>query len=149
MKPRTILSLCFALIALSGYTQAKLIFTYDAAGNQTVRQYCPDGDCSQNASKATAELAADSEETLELTAPNFLIYPNPATSSITLSWDAQLDVQLEKAYLLDLTSRKREMSFQQNGQGATVDVRRLPSGVYLLRFELGDGSAITRKIIKH
>jgi len=72
------------------------------------------------------------------------IYPNPATDIIQIT---TLDQSvLSSVSLYDCTGREVA---QQNGSGksASLSLRGLSPGVYLLRLDIDDGTSVTRKVV--
>jgi len=72
------------------------------------------------------------------------IYPNPATDLIQIT---TLDQSvLSSVSLYDCTGRQ---ILQQTGSGksASLSLRGLSPGVYLLRLDIDDGTSVTRKVV--
>jgi hypothetical protein len=65
------------------------------------------------------------------TAGNFNLYPNPATSTITLNWNTSVD--LKAIAILDISGKmifSKNISSQGNVQ---IDIGQLPAGIYMLQ----------------
>ncbi len=85
-----------------------------------------------------------------LAAEGLLLFPNPATDRLTISWPAP-GTEDWTIRLTDPLGRQISR-LQVPATGAPLatglDVSRLPAGLYFLRFELADGTGFTRRFIK-
>jgi hypothetical protein len=72
------------------------------------------------------------------------IYPNPATSDLTVSVPAK---QIATMQLTDVAGRLVTESNHINASRKTMDVSGMNSGLYLLTLKLTDGSTATRRIL--
>jgi hypothetical protein len=134
-----------------------LIFSYDAAGNQSQRFYCDDGlSCTvptpptqNNRSTILAESDVilsnlENETSLEKT---ISVFPNPTESSITISLEESISNKGE-LYVYDiLGSTVLNIPLQIKERSFNVDMSNLTSGVYFVHLHI-DGSSVTKKIIK-
>ena len=76
-------------------------------------------------------------------AMGFRLYPNPATTSVTLEWhDAAARVEV-----ISLNGQV-VMSQQPNGSRATLDIATLPSGTYFVRLVGASGTAVHKLAVK-
>ena len=71
-----------------------------------------------------------------------LVYPNPASSAVTLTCDYQI-LQVE---IIDATG-KTMLQIQPNALQQTIDVQNIPAGLYLIKGRTGNGSFV-KKLIK-
>lgn len=69
------------------------------------------------------------------------MYPNPAKGKVTLSWDANLDVQKVVVYTLN-GQQVRAMEVN----GSELEIANLPAGAYLVRVETAGASKTLRLI---
>lgn len=77
----------------------------------------------------------------ELNNSNSIVYPNPFKDKVSI--DSQQDISA--IWLRDLSGKL--LLFKENGQEITTE--NLPSGVYLISFQLNDGKVETQRIIKN
>ena len=73
------------------------------------------------------------------------VYPNPATSSVTIELDREGDGSPLSCRLFDLSGRMLR-DFQVTENKFDVDIDNLPSGIYLLHLQSMDGSV--RQVVK-
>ena len=73
----------------------------------------------------------------------YCFYPNPARDHIRFQYSP--DVQPKQIELHDLQGRQVHT---QNGNFESIDLSRLPAGVYTLRVTMEDGSVYSDKIVK-
>ena len=145
-------------------TGTKLIFSYDAAGNQVQSFYCAETSCSssknrrqeiQKKRKATtiaiAENESDIYEEAILNSPSFekelYIYPNPAFDWVTLRMEPVLLNHIQSMKLFDANSVLIK-NIDPKEQTVQLDISTMPVGIYFIHIHLNDGESITKKIIK-
>jgi hypothetical protein len=132
-------------------SQNKVLFTYDSAGNQIVRQLCIN--CltgKQDLSKE--EIIALQEEEKEKFSPeeSFSFYPNPVQEELYLFWtptttDTPNSIQVHSVngqLLYTTTSILNNTSYQ------VIPFSNYPTGVYLVNINYPSKSAKFIKIIK-
>ena len=78
---------------------------------------------------------------------NLLIYPNPASNSVTIDVGAMSYDELVNAQITvyDLMGRKN-MQVQLNAQLTTIDLSSLSKGTYLIQVSNGS-SVVTKKLL--
>ncbi len=74
---------------------------------------------------------------------DFIVYPNPTTSTITL----KTETPLRQAWLTDLTGRKL-MPLQPIGAQWQADLSQLPSGMYLIDVLTQEGRRGVKKVVR-
>lgn len=74
---------------------------------------------------------------------NINIYPNPTDGLLTIDGLIDSDIRL-----LMVDALGREVSFRQSKQQSTIDISDLPSGIYVLRVILNDGSFKVHRVLK-
>lgn len=157
---RTLLLSVAFLWSLKSFTQSKLIFTYDSAGNQIQYKYCEDGNCQSNKSDSSEK---EKEEPLEKeqlqddvtlansdlvnSELNLILYPNPTYGIVNIEWEANKNRSLSKIFLLNVTGGILKTANQQ-ANTATLEFEQYPVGVYFVKFLFSDNTTITKKIIK-
>ncbi len=132
--------LCFlflGLLPLAGISQTKLSFSYDAAGNQVLRDLL----C-VNCRKAAPPTTVEADEI-------FLAAPNPVTHKLRVQWVSNKDNPLMELILYTSDGRLllRRKIDAPSGQ-IDLDFSKYATGMYVLRSVNKDGSASTTKIIR-
>lgn len=135
--------------------QSKLVFSYDAVGNQIERKYCPTGNCASGAKQLAPDVTTESavlNEDDQLTdfANRLRIYPNPTQGNLRIEWD-YADTEFIKSIQVSdgaggiffIVNRKATENF------ALVDLTNHASGLYLVEFILNDARRVIKKIIKN
>ena len=74
----------------------------------------------------------------------FTLYPNPATSTITIQYNKP--IQNTTASIYDITSRLMG-SYLLTGSSTTISVQNLPPGIYQLRVVDGEHNVVTKKVV--
>lgn len=135
--------------------QSKLIFSYDASGNQNQRYYCTSTNCTPPPPPPIAPLEEETtqlkptEETIQRGTSIFTIYPNPTDGYITVSVDSE-HKGLNMIQVYDVTGRLiMNKKVEVNTQSTLLDIKKYPAGIYLMRFVHGNGHIVSKKIIKH
>ena len=135
------------MASIGTYAQ-DVVYTYDAAGNRTARQYIVSTNLVEDAeviaSIRSQVIQEDAESPIMLDPSLVQIYPNPASDFI------QVDLRQEgtdsKLYLFDMTGRSLDIQIMSGSTGR-MDMSRYQQGSYILMIQTGT-STITRKIIK-
>ena len=84
-----------------------------------------------------------------LQASQVALYPNPAHQSATLLLPAVVDAHTATAVLLDALGRtlwQRTLPIGPTGSSTVLDLRALPTGVYLLRLQAGASAPVTKRL---
>jgi len=131
----------FFIIVLSSslcFSQKKLVFEYDAAGNQTLRNLVNVG----TSSVVDMTTVLSDEPTLQ-------IYPNPVSTDLNISWDkagsdyvTQIEIHAYNTFGVE------NVKFLAVGNRIVLDMSQRPAGVYYLKIHLKEGKIINRSIIK-
>ena len=142
----------------------KLIFSYDAAGNQIQSFYCADTSCSsskkqrkenQKKEKVSPLVIAEDdpeiyeEDNLNVTSleGELYIYPNPVSDWVTLKIEGSLFNDIHSMKLFDVNSVLIK-DIHPNEHITQLDVSNIPVGIYFIHIHLEGGESITKKIIK-
>ena len=119
-----------------GYSQTKLTFSYDAAGNQTQRCYGCSG--------------AKSDSDLENLENNISLVPNPTSGRLTLLLKGEAAQQVKNVTVYSTLGREvQKLTLDEFSAETQLNVSKQPTGMYLVQIGLNDGSLITKRIIKH
>lgn len=76
---------------------------------------------------------------------NFSIYPNPASEILNISIAKELDLTNAKISLVDISGRII-LNQSINSTETTINIKHLPSGVYVLKLRLEDEISTFKKI---
>ena len=108
MKTR-IVTVLISMITCLGFSQSKIVFTYDSAGNQVTRNFCKDGDCGTAAREEVAEVAKAAEEVEEKEQlenndfdKSIAVFPNPTKGQLTISWNSEYSNAIREIVLIDV-----------------------------------------------
>src|SRR5690606_16475798 len=160
---RSVFYLCLLLIASSFSREVraqKLVFEYDAAGNQTSREWvCIN--CSTSQMMAEASVIADtiekaSMDPLSEDIPNpfdeirvVSVYPNPVSETLHVRWSSDLNIPIKAIYLNPTTGtlllHTQIAPFQET---MTIPFNSYPPGSYWLNAIFTDGRRESITIIK-
>lgn len=122
--------------------QSKLVFTYDAQGNQLERKYCPSGDCDRGSKNLSDEV-----ETL---ASSIIVHPNPTRGRLQLEWNEKVAESLQKILVTDgIGANVLAFPVTKETLTTTVDLTRYASGMYLVQFVFSENKLVVKKIIKN
>jgi Secretion system C-terminal sorting domain len=144
------LILLLALISANLTAQNKIHFSYDEAGNQTVREWCPSCDA-KKAKTPLKEIAELKEEDLQKFFPKDAIsyYPNPVKEELYLKWDLTENNKVTSIQVYALSGQLvTSINKLENKNNEVMTFQNYPLGVYsvILVYANGDEKAI--KIIK-
>jgi hypothetical protein len=76
--------------------------------------------------------------------PILTLYPNPATSTITIQYNSP--TQNTTASIFDITGRLMG-SYQLTGSSTTISIQNLPPSIYQCRIMDGEGNVVTKKMV--
>ncbi len=139
--------------SLISQAQDKIIFDYDAAGNQINRELCLSINCNKPEYKTTApkEIDALKDEDLQKFFPEDAIsyYPNPVKEELYLKWELAANKSISSVSLFDLNGREMHQ-FNRLEKVNTLNIPFLsyPTGTYLVVLNYNDGEQKTIKIVK-
>jgi hypothetical protein len=117
-----------------------IVYTYDAAGNRTKREYVCNNGLVEGDQPATESAKISMEDILKVD----VLYPNPTTGIFSV----RLFKTLNKAVVTisDVTGRIL-LNRTESGNILTYDLSRYPSGEYLITIKQ-DQQSTTMKVIK-
>ncbi|NQY05422.1 MAG: T9SS type A sorting domain-containing protein [Flavobacteriaceae bacterium] len=143
-------------------SDSKLLFSYDAAGNQTQRFYCENAGCTVPPPPAfapdnTKELVEKSPEIVEepdaltsedtLIEEGIVIYPNPTNGIVNLDFG---NSELSHEITVYNSNGAVLYTFPNSSENSTsFDLTQQASGIYLVHIHLSDGKVINKQIIKN
>ncbi|KUJ59289.1 hypothetical protein AR687_23975 [Flavobacteriaceae bacterium CRH] len=139
----------FLLFCFIANAQAKLTFSYDAAGNQISRILCIN--CVSKSVKEVKEIEAiTQDDLLQFSGKDFIsYYPNPVREELYLQWQLINENYVTAIHLYSITGQVLR-TYQQNQQDTslTIPFQDYPSGVYIVLMSYKDGGEKSIKIIK-
>ena len=141
------------LMLLSGAAAnaQKITFTYDAAGNQITRTWCPDcqlrstGDNPKGVEDITAE-------DLKKFNPEDIVsyYPNPVQEQLYLKWELTEGKRMSEINLYNINGQLiKSVRNLQNTEHYLLPFQTLPEGIYTLNLIYSNGKEETITIIKN
>lgn len=149
---KVILSFFIVLSCFAANAQTKLTFSYDAAGNQILRELCLSG-CSPTAksAKAVKEIEALTEDDLLKFSPQDVIsyYPNPVKEELYLQWQLTNDNHVTSIMVYSVTGQMLQMyHVNERTDSLNIPFQSYSTGVYLVLLSYKDGGEKSIKIIK-
>lgn len=149
MKKYYALLILFCCTLVMAQNPDKIIFTYDDAGNQTIRELCI------NCTNANARYISNPKDLhksdLVLSEVSNLIsyYPNPVREELYLSWELANNNAVASIQIYDLNSRLlRTFQGLETQNIETIPFINYPAGNYLVMLVYSNGEQKTIKIVK-
>lgn len=143
-----LLFILFLVFGLS-YSQKRILFSYDDAGNQTRRYICL-GNC---AAKNTTDSDYKNKETVmpdDMTVENDIkFYPNPVREELYLQWEIINENEVISIELYSMTGQSlMQNNLLTNLKTSTINFAGYPSGYYNIFFIYKNGDKKNLKIVK-
>lgn len=143
---------------LFSQAQDKIIFEYDAAGNQTKRELCLSINCTKvgktkvpQESLAPKEITALKEEDLQKFSPEDVIsyYPNPVKEELYLKWELVADRAVSGILLYGINGQVvKTYDHLEKSNNLNIPFFNYPTGTYLVVLLYSGGEQKTIKIVK-
>ncbi|WP_410221844.1 T9SS type A sorting domain-containing protein [Pedobacter sp.] len=150
-----ILSLLFflATIGFKGFAQ-QLSFTYDAAGNQTQRQWicinCRPGTSQSNTEPLVMEIKNHDSDKQQLKMTKIIASPNPFKEVLNLSWQSNEKIYVKEISIYTVTGVKtHDLKPTPAQQELAVPFSHMPVGTYIVYIVLSNQKRETFKVIKN
>lgn len=151
MKNILLLLITFFMSSLT-FSQTKLVFTYDAAGNQIERKF-ETTSAKQIKEIVEEEVIAEElqeEDIIEQIANAITIYPNPTKGNLRLEWEANYSDSIKEITVTDSGALQTFQVPLEKGQNyVDVNLTNYASGMYIIHFVLDDTQIVVKKIIKN
>ncbi len=147
---KTLFYLIAFLLGFIGQAQTVLEYTYDQAGNQTVRKQKTSTDTPIEVFQTETDsklLESLSEEKIN---NKFKVSPNPTSGFAELSWDPDISESITKIELVSLVSSERtNVSFSRKNT-VGINLSRKATGLYVVLFHLDNEKVpvVQKKIVK-
>ena len=121
---------------------AKIVFEYDAAGNQTNISYNTKTSSDINQNKDNLTALSGKRASLE-------IYPNPASQRVTIDNDFSEENKIVAIRLIATVTRvAKKLEFVNLENTVHIDISQFPTGVYILEIRMMDGAVLNHELIK-
>ena len=138
--------------------QYEIRFTYDSAGNQTLRdRVCINCGSSKQATDSIPVVEAvleedilkeDALEDAEIKESMLAAYPNPVTHILTVEWIAS-ENEVKQIVLLSIVNQQLVDRSVRPGQSKMeLDFANYPPGIYIVLVVYGDNSRKSFQVIK-
>lgn len=153
MKNILLLLITFFMSSLT-FSQTKLVFTYDAAGNQTERKFETTRASKQLSTNVEEEAVAITEfqedDILEQIANAITIYPNPTKGNLRLEWEDTYSDSIKAITVTDSGAQNTfQVPLQKEQNYVDVNLTNYALGMYIIHFILDDTQIVVKKIIKN
>lgn len=131
--------------------QDRITFSYDLAGNQTVRSLCINCQTAKPSNKIKEAEALVEDDFLKFSPEDsFSYYPNPVKEELYLSWQTKNDNTLNTIKIYNINGQilenidiSKSKKYSQN-----ISFALYPAGIYLASITYRNGDQKTIKIIK-
>ena len=146
-----ILLLFLGFSLMSNAQPNKIIFDYDNAGNQTIRELCLTCTKANYKTKAPKEITALQEEDLKKFSTEDVIsyYPNPVKEELFLKWELVTNKTVTSIQLYDLNGRVlQNYGNLDKSNNLNIPFFNYPTGTYLVIMMYSDGEQKSIKIVK-
>jgi hypothetical protein len=146
---KKLLFLTVLWVTISSYSQNKLVFEYDIAGNQIKRSLCIN--CDPATGKIAKEIADLKTEDLQKFSPSDVLfyYPNPVQEQLYLSWELIDNVKVASIQIVSLNGQSiQTITKLESKNNHTLSFLPYPRGVYTVVLEYTNGDQKVIKIIK-
>jgi Secretion system C-terminal sorting domain len=149
---KKVLFVIILFTSLIGTAQTKLVFEYDAAGNQIKRTLCIN--CPTTVGRSSQdfkEIKDLKEEDLQKFFPEDVIsyYPNPVKEELFLKWELKDDKRVSEVELYSLSGQLvGAYSKLEENNNFIMSFQQYPQGIYGLVLLYNNGEKKSLKIIK-
>lgn len=131
--------------------QDKILFDYDAAGNQVNRELCISCNKLNYRIANPKEVAAIKDEDLQKFFPEDAIsyYPNPVKEELYIKWELVESKSVSSVSLFDLNGREMHVyKLLEKTNILNIPFFNYPTGTYLVVLAYNDGEQKNIKIVK-
>lgn len=139
----------FLLISFTGYSQKRIKFEYDSAGNQIKRYVCL---CAARQSDELLKFEDLKEDDLLKLYNEDVVsyYPNPVEEKLFLKWELIDDKRVSLIELFSISGKKiSSINNLEKENSKIVSFESLPTGSYVLNLIYTSGEVNSIKIIKN
>lgn len=131
--------------------QQKLLFNYDQAGNQILRELCLSGCSPTSKREDVKEIEALIQDDLLKFSPNDVIsyYPNPVKEELYLQWELANENAVTSIQVYSMIGQAlRTYQISERTNALNIPFQDYATGVYLVVLSYKDGGEKSIKIIK-
>ena len=82
---------------------------------------------------------------IEASENSFLCYPNPAKDVLNINFADDIECQSIEIYSLD---GHLVETFPETSQSSTIDISKIPNGVYIIKLKMSNGMEFSERIVK-
>lgn len=135
-------TLLFFIFSLLSSAQDKILFSYDNAGNQTLREICINCNARTSA-KPIKELKKEDLQEID----KISYYPNPVSEELYINWELITDKKVQSIKLVSLSGKILGTYLPEN-ENMVIGFQNLPQGLYLIHLIYNTSEEKVLKIIK-
>jgi UPF0288 family protein (methanogenesis marker protein 3) len=132
----------FLITPLLSFSQDKILFNYDQAGNQILREICIN--CSSKTSTKTKEELKDDDF---LIVDQISYYPNPVLEELYLKWELVPEKKVVEIQLISI-SGKTLQTYTPKSTEISINFQNYTTGLYLVQFTYNNDERKVIKIVK-
>lgn len=131
----------------------KVIFSYDAAGNQQSRTWiCVNCRPATGSKPEVTEIVLESvkkDDGTKIAKRKIIASPNPLVETLNLDWETEEGISIKNVKVYTIQgSRVHEISPTSQQKNASMQFQHLPVGTYILDITFSDKRKETIKVIK-
>lgn len=150
---KLILTILIGLVSSMIYAQNpdRILFYYDAAGNQTQRTFCINCQNSREANQAIKEITELEDEDLLKFSPEDIIsyYPNPVKEELYIKWELINENKVSTIQVFSLTGQLlNSYSNLEKEITKNISFQEFPQGTYLIILNYTNGEKKSITILK-
>lgn len=134
--------LLLLLFPLVSFAQDKILFSYDQAGNQALREICIN--CTaRTTAKPVKELKKEDLQEID----QISYYPNPVSEELYLNWELVPDKKVIEIKLISISGKLLQTYVPADKQ-MSISFQGYPSGLYIVQLRYNTDEQKSIKIIK-
>ncbi|WKS95297.1 hypothetical protein [Riemerella columbina] len=152
---KKILILLLSFISICFYSQQRIIFKYDASGNQIYRGkeqlLVSNLGMPEKPILMPLDITNEAIDEDELFWTHIQLYPVPVSSVLTVRWDTEVNDLVDSVTLYNhnqLINLFTQRNIPNLNYQVEINMKPYRLGVYILSFQLKDGRVLTKNIIK-
>lgn len=149
---KELLLLVFLVCLVSNAQTNKIVFEYDAAGNQTKRYLCLKCPSATGKSDQAKEAAASAQEEVLpfLSEESISYHPNPVKETLYLKWKLKDNNRVTSVQVFSFLGQVLgTWSIASGATDQSLPFQNYPDGIYLVVLHYSNGSQKSIKVIKN
>lgn len=150
-----LLSVCTLFVGFLGFSQTKVYFKYDDAGNQRYRGLDANAkQAPENLLKKETEIASLNQSQIKdekMFWEQIRLYPVPVNDVLTIDWTEEVDALIEFVSLYQHSTihwKFQQKNIPNLNKQIKINMIGYDWGVYIIRFTLKDGRTFSKNITK-